>query len=84
MLAHLFRVLVEPALHGFENMLMRVATEMALHVLAYNLTRVINILGPRPLACSDQDIATAVRMSPLTRFHRSKGRQRAPAPFEPP
>jgi len=23
----------------------RVATEMALHVLAYNLTRVINILG---------------------------------------
>jgi hypothetical protein len=24
----------------------RVATEMALHVLAYNLTRVINIMGP--------------------------------------
>ena len=26
-----------------------VATEMALHVLTYNLTRVINIMGPRPL-----------------------------------
>jgi hypothetical protein len=25
------------------------ATEMALHVLAYNLTRVINILGVNPL-----------------------------------
>jgi hypothetical protein len=24
----------------------RVAAEMALHVLAYNLTRVINIIGP--------------------------------------
>ena len=27
----------------------RVATEMALHVLAYNLTRVINIIGIQPL-----------------------------------
>ena len=26
-----------------------VATEMALHVLTYNLTRVINIMGPGPL-----------------------------------
>ena len=26
-----------------------VRTEMALHVLAYNLTRVMNILGPGPL-----------------------------------
>jgi hypothetical protein len=26
--------------------LARVATQMALHVLAYNLTRVMNILGP--------------------------------------
>ncbi len=29
--------------------LKRVATEMALHVLAYNLKRVINIMGIRPL-----------------------------------
>jgi transposase len=27
----------------------RVASEMALHVLAYNLTRVMNIIGVRPL-----------------------------------
>ena len=27
----------------------RVASEMALHVLAYNLTRVINIIGIQPL-----------------------------------
>jgi hypothetical protein len=27
----------------------RVASEMALHVLTYNLTRVMNIMGIRPL-----------------------------------
>jgi transposase len=27
----------------------KVATEMALHVLAYNLTRVMNIIGTKPL-----------------------------------
>jgi transposase len=27
----------------------KVATEMALHVLAYNLTRVMNIIGIKPL-----------------------------------
>jgi hypothetical protein len=27
----------------------KVASEMALHVLAYNLTRVINIIGIKPL-----------------------------------
>jgi len=27
----------------------RVATEMALHVLAYNITRVMNIMGVEPL-----------------------------------
>jgi hypothetical protein len=30
-------------------LLPRVASEMALHVLAYNLTRVMNIIGIRPL-----------------------------------
>jgi hypothetical protein len=29
--------------------LLRVASEMALHVLAYNLTRVMNIMGIPPL-----------------------------------
>ena len=31
------------------NTLPRVAAEMALHVLAYNLTRVMNIVGIKPL-----------------------------------
>ncbi len=37
------------ATHFLMKTMPRVATEMALHVLAYNLTRVINILGPGPL-----------------------------------
>jgi hypothetical protein len=32
----------------------RVATEMALHVLAYNLTRVMTIIGPGPLIAALQ------------------------------
>jgi hypothetical protein len=32
----------------------KVATEMALHVLAYNLTRVMNILGVKPLIAAIQ------------------------------
>jgi hypothetical protein len=37
------------ATHFLMRTLPRVATEMALHVLAYNLTRVMNIVGIRPL-----------------------------------
>ena len=37
------------ATHFLMKTLPRVATEMALHVLAYNLTRVINIFGVQPL-----------------------------------
>jgi transposase len=37
------------ATHFLMKTLPRVATEMALHVLAYNLTRVINIVGAQPL-----------------------------------
>jgi len=37
------------ATHFLLKTLPRVATEMALHVLAYNLTRVMNILGTGPL-----------------------------------
>ena len=37
------------ATHFQMKTLKRVATEMALHVLAYNLKRVINIMGIRPL-----------------------------------
>ena len=34
---------------GTRKTLPKVATEMALHVLAYNLTRVLNLLGIKPL-----------------------------------
>ena len=37
------------ATHFLMKTLKRVSTEMALHVLAYNLTRVINIMAPGPL-----------------------------------
>jgi transposase len=37
------------ATHFLMKRLPKVATEMALHVLAYNLTRVMNIIGVRPL-----------------------------------
>jgi hypothetical protein len=37
------------ATHFLMKRLPKVATEMALHVLAYNLTRVMNIMGPQPL-----------------------------------
>jgi hypothetical protein len=37
------------ATHFLMKTLPRVATEMALHVLAYNLTRVVNIKGPERL-----------------------------------
>ena len=32
----------------------KVATEMSLHVLAYNLTRVMNIVGVKPLLAAIQ------------------------------
>ena len=37
------------ATHFLMKTLPRVASEMALHVLAYNLTRVLNIIGVQPL-----------------------------------
>ena len=37
------------ATHFLMKTLPKVATEMALHVLAYNLTRVLNIVGVKPL-----------------------------------
>ena len=37
------------ATHFLMKTLPKAATEMALHVLAYNLTRVMNIMGPGPL-----------------------------------
>jgi Transposase DDE domain len=37
------------ATHFLMKRLPKVATEMALHVLAYNLTRVMNVIGVQPL-----------------------------------
>jgi hypothetical protein len=37
------------AAHFLTKTLPRIATEMALHVLGYNLTRVMNIIGVQPL-----------------------------------
>ena len=37
------------ATHFLMKRLPKVASEMALHVLAYNLTRVMNIMGVQPL-----------------------------------
>jgi transposase len=42
------------ATHFLMKTLPRVAAEMALHVLAYNLTRVMNIMGPRRLIAAMQ------------------------------
>jgi len=37
------------ATHFLMKRLPHVATEMALHVLAYNMTRVLNIMGIKPM-----------------------------------
>jgi hypothetical protein len=42
------------ATHFLMKTLPRVAAEMALHVLAYNLTRVLNIVGPGRLLAAIQ------------------------------
>jgi Transposase DDE domain len=42
------------ATHFLMKSLPKVATEMALHVLAYNLTRVMNIMGIQPLMAAIQ------------------------------
>jgi hypothetical protein len=42
------------ATHFLIKTLPRVTAEMALHVLAYNLTRVMNIMGPRRLITAMQ------------------------------
>jgi hypothetical protein len=42
------------ATHFLMKTLPRVASEMALHVLAYNLTRVMNIVGIKPLIAAIQ------------------------------
>jgi hypothetical protein len=41
------------AMHFLMKTLPRVAGEMALHVLAYNLTRAMNIIGTKPLIAAN-------------------------------
>ena len=62
------------ATHFLMKTLPKVATEMALHVLAYNLTRVMNIMGIQPLVAvmRAQSPPTCVR-PPLRRSPRTAG-----------
>jgi hypothetical protein len=50
--------------HFLMKRLPKVATEMALHVLAYNLTRVMNIIGVRLLAAMRAYLGCCSRQSP--------------------
>jgi hypothetical protein len=47
------------ATHFLTKTLPKVATEMALSVLAYNLTRAMNIVGVKPLIAASQRFYTA-------------------------
>ena len=47
------------ATHFLTKTLPKVAAEMALSVLAYNLTRVINIVGTKPLIVAIGEVAIA-------------------------
>ena len=47
------------ATHFLMKTLPRVAAEMALHVLAYNMTRVMNIMGIQTANCGDEGIVPA-------------------------
>jgi hypothetical protein len=83
-MAHLASVLVRASIssmrmgatHFLMKRLPKVATEMALHVLAYNLTRVMNIMGTQPLmaairASTNPDSACALSSRPL-KLHSSQ------------
>ena len=48
----------------------KVATEMALHVLAYNLTRVMNIMGTRAADGRNQGIVRAEHPSQVSNHPR--------------
>ena len=60
------------ATHFLTKNMPRVSTEMALHALAYNLTRVLNILGSRKLMA-----AIATRPRALTSGHSRPEKGRA-------
>jgi hypothetical protein len=83
------------AMHFLMKTLPRVSGEMALHVLAYNLTRVINIVGKQIADRSDQGMRSgrrqsirgvrqgqdgAPRSSPLLRSNPHNARSSLPQP----
>ena len=47
------------------NTLPKVAAEMALHVLAYNLTHVMNIIGIKPLRAAGQAVTSVASNAPV-------------------
>jgi hypothetical protein len=51
------------ATHFLMKTLPRVAAEMALHVLAYNMTRVMNIMGTKPLIAAMKGVVADMRQS---------------------
>ena len=62
------------ATHFLMKRLPKVATEMSLHVLAYNLTRVMNIIGPRQLIAAMQIVTNSSHPS-SREGHLSAGRR---------
>ena len=67
------------ATHFLMKTLKRVSTEMALHVLAYNLTRVMNIMGTGPLVAAMRAWVTAARNAVLPPVTMPLQQQRATA-----
>ena len=67
------------ATHFLMKTLPKVATEMALHVLAYNLTRVMNIVGVKPLLAAIRALrvgTVASIVEPTTSFRATHGSPR--------
>ena len=63
------------ATHFLMKTLPKVAAEMALHVLAHNLTRVMNIIGIKPLMATIGNSCHQLSTRPLPqRFYTTKTR----------
>ena len=60
------------ATHFLMKRLPKVVTEMALHVLAYNLTRVMNIVGIQPLMAAMRRIVNTQDYAAMNQPPRSR------------
>jgi hypothetical protein len=67
------------ATHLLMKRLPKVATEMALHVLAYNVTRVMNLVGIQPLIAAMANVVARLFVRLVGRRSRSKGLRNAVA-----